>query len=273
MPKNRHRHCANISAQIKLLNEPTELCIQDRSQIGIIKRGQLCVCINDVKFTLYPGDVILLGSDDTYTAAPESPCEICRLSFDRDLASSSIGDAILAQGRKVVRLDQAQLDTVISLFDTLRDIRISDAPSSLDISIRLLECILLVLCDENTRGASRSYDGLDMQRAVDYIESHFSENPSLHTVARLVHLSDQYFCTEFRKYMRINFKEFLKTRKLQHARRLLITSDLPVSVVAESCGYSSQSHFNREFKDYFALTPLKMRKIYSKSRLKDNKYS
>ena len=270
MLNKRQRADARVIARIRLLNEPYSLCIQEHPEVWILKRGQLRVCINGESFTLYPGDAISLSSEDAHTAMPESPCEICLLCFDRDLVSSKISDNLLDQGRKVVRLEQGQHDTVLSMFDILRDNLSSDSPSSIDIGIRLLECILLVLCDENIRGASRSYDGLDMQRAVDYIESHFSENPSLHTVARLVHLSDQYFCTEFRKYMRINFKEFLKTRKLQHARRLLITTDLPVSAVAEACGYSSQSHFNREFKDYFALTPLKMRKMYSKSRLKTN---
>ena len=51
----------------------------------------------------------------------------------------------------------------------------------------------------------------------------------------------------------------LKELKLRYARRLLLVTEMSATEISEAAGYATQSHFNREFKDYFGTSPLKMR--------------
>ena len=42
---------------------------------------------------------------------------------------------------------------------------------------------------------------------------------------------------------------------MKHARRLLLDGT-PAAEVALRCGFADQSHFNRHFKRFFAVTPM-----------------
>lgn len=48
--------------------------------------------------------------------------------------------------------------------------------------------------------------------------------------------------------------------KLGHGLHLLQTSSLPIGVIAQHCGYQSQSRFTDKFKSLFGLTPSELRK-------------
>ena len=48
--------------------------------------------------------------------------------------------------------------------------------------------------------------------------------------------------------------------KTSHAKKLLETTNMPISEVATECGYSSVEHFIRIFRKYEKITPLKYRK-------------
>ena len=58
----------------------------------------------------------------------------------------------------------------------------------------------------------------------------------------------------------------LKDRiKLGHGLYMLQTSDTPIGLLAEACGYQSQSRFTEKFKAMYGLTPSELRK----TRFKD----
>lgn len=49
--------------------------------------------------------------------------------------------------------------------------------------------------------------------------------------------------------------ELIKTLRLEHAYHLLITTDLPVNIVAGKCGFTSSSYFAKCFKARFDILP------------------
>jgi AraC family carnitine catabolism transcriptional activator len=60
---------------------------------------------------------------------------------------------------------------------------------------------------------------------------------------------------------------YLKLR-LQAARNLLFYGELPVSEIANACGFSSVAVFDRAFRTQFAQSPSAYRKAYSGERLR-----
>ena len=53
--------------------------------------------------------------------------------------------------------------------------------------------------------------------------------------------------------------KWLLKRRLDHAEGMLSRGDKPVAEVADECGFESQTHFNRVFKERFGLAPLQYR--------------
>ena len=49
--------------------------------------------------------------------------------------------------------------------------------------------------------------------------------------------------------------------RMERASDLIVNTNIPITDIAESCGYSSVSYFITEYKKHFGITPLKQRKI------------
>ncbi|MBQ3055200.1 MAG: helix-turn-helix transcriptional regulator [Oscillospiraceae bacterium] len=100
----------------------------------------------------------------------------------------------------------------------------------------------------------------EIKECIKYMKAHLSERISLSTLAGLVHLSPNYFCSYFKSHTGVTPFEHLHHLRLMHAARLLEHSDDAVSEIAEECGYESVSFFIRKFKEQFHCTPANYRK-------------
>jgi transcriptional regulator GlxA family with amidase domain len=68
-------------------------------------------------------------------------------------------------------------------------------------------------------------------------------------------MSKASFAREFRRYTGCTFTEFLNRVRLDHARRLLLTSADSVATIAYAAGFSNLSHFNRLFRRTYGHPP------------------
>ena len=93
-------------------------------------------------------------------------------------------------------------------------------------------------------------------RAYEIILRRFSEpGLSVSAIAEEVGMSDSCLSTEFKKVYRMTPLEHITRARMQRARRLLCTTDMPVKDIAVECGYYDISGFNRRFKAYTGMTP------------------
>lgn len=83
---------------------------------------------------------------------------------------------------------------------------------------------------------------------------------SVAELAREAGISPGHLRREFGKYFPHAPHVFLARQRLESARRLLESTDLPVRAVASRAGYASASHFARLFKEAFGVGPDAYRK-------------
>ncbi|MGX7303073.1 AraC family transcriptional regulator [Enterococcus columbae] len=99
-----------------------------------------------------------------------------------------------------------------------------------------------------------------MNEICDFIKKEYmNEQLSLEFVAEKFHLSPTLLSKEFKKQKNTNFVDYVSQIKLSEAKRLLVESDLKISVIAENLGYND-SYFNRLFKKHEGVTPGQYRK-------------
>lgn len=96
--------------------------------------------------------------------------------------------------------------------------------------------------------------------AVSYLERNFRENVQLSELAKCCELSSTHVHRLFRRLLRVTPTEYLLALRLQEARRLLATTDDPVSVIAMDTGFFDQSHFTKRFRKMTGMTPTQFRK-------------
>ncbi|WP_165444922.1 AraC family transcriptional regulator [Gracilibacillus phocaeensis] len=101
-----------------------------------------------------------------------------------------------------------------------------------------------------------------IEKVVQYLEEHYMEDVSLETCAEIIGVNAYTLSKSFKKILHINFIDYLTNLRIQHAKELLLNTEMKINEVAESVGYR-QSYFNRIFKKHVGLPPSQYRKIQS----------
>lgn len=91
-------------------------------------------------------------------------------------------------------------------------------------------------------------------QAIEYIEHHVDQQPSLADIASQVHLSPFHFQRLFSRWVGVSPKRFLQILTLSHAKALLQDSN-PLLSVSDKLGLSSSSRLYDHFIKLEAVTP------------------
>lgn len=103
---------------------------------------------------------------------------------------------------------------------------------------------------------------LPIRMAKQYLQENYSRAVSLEDVAEAIGLSPAYLSTMFKKELGINFSDFLISCRMEAAKELLKSSDLPIAGVAERVGYLDSRYFSKTFHKVVGLKPSVYRKLY-----------
>jgi AraC-like DNA-binding protein len=105
------------------------------------------------------------------------------------------------------------------------------------------------------RIAAQQAAGNPVGAALDYISAHLAEPLTVATLAEQVCLSTSAFSQLFRQVTSRSPYQFVKEARLNHAREVLLEGRLGVADVSRAVGYTSASHFIKEFRGRFGTTP------------------
>ena len=250
---------ANILVEKKLGFTHCSLHGHDFYEIDIIIGGSATTTLNNKPKIAKTGTIFFLSPEDFHNYSSDDKLDIYNIQFTEDVVSSAILERIADSKNRIYTPDEKCFQAITILTMTMENIH-TDDPANIEILSKLLECILLLLCRNLTSEKNPNPANSDMQKAVIYLHAHFRENPSLGDVAGVLHLNEKYFCRKFREYTGQKYKDYLKAMKLRYARRLILVTSRTISEISSESGYGSQSHFNREFKEYYGMAPLELRR-------------
>lgn len=128
-----------------------------------------------------------------------------------------------------------------------------DGKERLDAMEKIVDPLLLEASREEARY------GAAIKEAVRYISNHLQENISMKQVAEQLHLNASYFSVLFKEQTGMTFSEYVKRRRLQSAKELLLTTRMPVWEIAENVGYQTAKYFIKVFKDAEGVSPSQYR--------------
>ncbi|MBL4954341.1 AraC family transcriptional regulator [Neobacillus sp. YIM B02564] len=98
-----------------------------------------------------------------------------------------------------------------------------------------------------------------VQKALLYINSHYTEEISLESVSKQVHLSPNYFSNIFKKTTGSSFIEYLTHLRMDKAKSMLMDLNRTIYQISEDVGYRNSRYFGRVFKAYMGMTPSEFR--------------
>ena len=98
----------------------------------------------------------------------------------------------------------------------------------------------------------------------EYIDNHFQRNLTREELSRLVFLNPDYLSRIFKKKMGMSISSYIILKRIDEAKKLLISTNIPVSVISAQVGYDNFAYFTKIFKDKTGMTPNEYRKHYKK---------
>lgn len=99
-----------------------------------------------------------------------------------------------------------------------------------------------------------------IQDAIQFVEEHLSEDLSLKRLSSEFYISTTYFSRLFRAKTGQKFSDYLATRRIERAKVLLVSTDLPVAEVSHRVGYTEPNSFARLFKAKTGTSPVQYRR-------------
>lgn len=91
--------------------------------------------------------------------------------------------------------------------------------------------------------------------AIEFVQEHFKEQPTLAVIAEHVHLSADHFQRLFQDWAGTSPKKFLQYTSLQHAKTILIERNANLSEATFLTGLSSSSRLHDLFVKIEAMSP------------------
>ncbi len=99
---------------------------------------------------------------------------------------------------------------------------------------------------------------------AEYINEYYQSDISLSDIARDFYISKCYLSRIFKEITGFTVNEYINIIRVKKAQQLLEHSEYNITEIAEMIGYDSITYFEKIFKKYLELSPLKYRKKFMK---------
>jgi AraC-like DNA-binding protein len=94
-----------------------------------------------------------------------------------------------------------------------------------------------------------------LERVVDFVQTHLSQDLSLACMAQHIGFSAYHFARLFRRTTGESPHQYVLRKRVERARLLLEQPNLPLVEVAFATGFANQSHLTQQFRRQFGVTP------------------
>ncbi|PMS23693.1 hypothetical protein C0Z18_00465 [Trinickia dabaoshanensis] len=98
-----------------------------------------------------------------------------------------------------------------------------------------------------------------IRSTVEWLNEHYGSRISISAMAEHALMSERNFLRRFRAEMGHTPHEYLSKVRLENARKLLVTTALPVDKIARHCGLFNGDHLRKHFVKQFGVSPVEYR--------------
>jgi len=122
--------------------------------------------------------------------------------------------------------------------------------------------ILYMLVSRFLRKAEKN-DGIKDQRihkVIKHIRSNITKDLRLEDLAKIACMSKEHLIRKFKETTGTTPLEYAIDYRLERVQLMLVTTDMPVSEIAVTLGYTDSSYLSRLFKKNLGVTPMEYRR-------------
>ena len=243
--------------------------------LGIVARGRKAVTDEGRRYVYDESSYLVISShlrfqSEVLTASPIDPCLCLVLHIDPALVRRVSVEMLEGRGSPLQRPAPAERydrRVLVSPLDdeltgaVVRFLRaLSTGPDRRVLAPLYLQEVVYRVLQRDQFGrllqvAGEQTAGNQVAAALTYINEHLADPLTVSALAERVNLSTSAFTRAFREITGRSPYQFVKESRLNRARDLLLEDRRSVAELADAVGYTSTSHFIKEFRGRFGTTP------------------
>ena len=256
----------------------------DFLEIFYIEKGKGWHILNNTRTPVEEGDLIFLSYHSVHTLEAETEnFTWINISFYPEFINKSLINEL--NSSEIIKLsvfkDMFDADTAASTGIMVKDAKDEFALIFQQMEeeyqkkrygyIQILKYDLLIVLTKIFRD-SKDFGGLQndfgnnkiINSVMEELENNLDGEFNLNSFARKAYMSPKYFSRFFKQTVGITFSEFVHKQRINKACELLENTDMSVSEIMQSVGYTDSKSFYKIFLRYKGATPGSYRKNLKK---------
>lgn len=257
---------------------------KDFSELVCVLEGSGIHHVNDESYFIKKGDVFVINSDTIHGYSKLKDFRICNIMFDYDDFFSAPLDIKKTAGfHSLFHIDpyfskqrehkdtfKSHLKLSFSDFDYTEKIidRMIEEYESKKIGYTtllrscFLELVVYITRIYEDQKPIHKDQNFQIAEVIAYMDTHFEEAFSVHTLAEKANLSERHFSRIFTQTYGITPIRYINKLRLHQAALLLRHTDQPITHIAFQCGFNDSNYFTKQFKQLFGTSPNMYRKQF-----------
>lgn len=237
-------------------------------ELFLVTDGMIDVGIGENVYRLSPGDGCFINSSvlHSFTPATDPPCHYHSFVFDASIvggAPGSIFDTmyvrpLLESGPPYLEFHQPEDAAFFSWFQEAFH-ACEQENIGYEFQIRhAFSNIFLYIRSQSSLHPARVLSSMQEERVkqmLAWIDNHLTHEITLDSLAASANICTRECQRLFQRYLHYTPTEYIRRKRIFFAAEKIASSDLPVTEIALSCGFSSPSYFSKQFKALFGSSP------------------
>lgn len=256
-------------------------------EISMIVSGECQWCVNDKTYHGYEGDVYLFGSNENHYLTEiigSEPLLLLNIRFESRFIWSPGGDRFNLRYLEIFLNHSPSFSNAISnsepvaatvsqlMTEIYEECKNREPEYKLVVKAKLLLILAALgryygISSLPSIPSTYKHHLNQLDSAITFINSNLTKDLNLETIAREAGMSKSYFSTIFKKMNGIPVWDYITRKRIELAMSFLREQDMSILEIAEECGFSSISNFNRCFRQVTGISPSAYRKEFSANGL------
>ncbi|MBE6640632.1 MAG: helix-turn-helix transcriptional regulator [Clostridia bacterium] len=226
--------------------------IHEYSELAYVRTGNLTASINGERVIIPEGHAAFIFPNVIHEYTPETPCEMWCAVYSNDFLQTFF------------RLypDSAPENCIIPLGESKKyaEALVKLDPTNIIKLTGMLHLLYSELANKTNMLPRSRNDNSLYHSAINYISQNFRSDITLTDMSKELGYHEKYLSSTLHSLTKMNFRTFLATYRINHAKSLLKSSESTIAEIAMDSGFASLNTFNRVFKDITGTTPSEYRK-------------
>lgn len=226
------------------------------NKIYLVTEGELVVETPDYKSVLKAGDMILIPA-----YMPHS----CYLTGKRFAKKSWIhfnmkqgSSDFFSEYQIPLKIELENVEEAYRLIDVAVSLdKLPEPQKTLKTSAAIYELVSMFFTGNEYIPTKQPKT--DVDKALEYINSNYTENFSLDFLAEKFGYTPNHFIKKFKEKTGYTPIKYLNAQKIEEAKRLLEHTKMPVSKIMEKVGFFDSAYFSKLFKKATGYSPRGLR--------------